>query len=246
MDFTLYDAHSHLPDNHSQYGISGWDKTRLVGSIINGVSPDDWSSVFEFTRKHSQTRPAIGLHPHSVYKAPNDWKKIFLELLDNNPICAIGEIGLDRRDPYEKTVEQQLDAFCWQLEQAHIRNLPVSIHCVKAIGLLMETLRSHDLPPRGIHLHAYAGPVELIPELDKLGAYFSFSARQLASQNAKVRDRICAVPTGRLLIETDEMFTDEGSSLVDCYTIVTEILGISIEQLAMNVEENFKRYFLAG
>ncbi len=250
MSTRLYDAHAHLPDheyeNHQPPDAAAMNSSDQRCSIINGTSPDDWSAVLEFTQGYSQALPAIGLHPHSVREAPEDWKETFLKLMDNHSVCAVGEIGLDRRDPDKEVIKAQLDAFRWQLEQAQGRNLPVSIHCVKATGLLMETLRSNQLPKRGIHLHAYAGPVELISELGELGAYFSFSARQLAYDNAKVRDRVRAVPTERLLIETDEAFTDDSSSLINCYTVVAEILGISFEKLAISTEENFKRYFLAG
>ena len=250
MSTRLYDAHAHLPYGNYQ-DLRPSDSTALNSldqncSIINGTSPEDWSAVLEFTQRYSQTLPAIGLHPHNVQKAPDEWEKTFLELLDNNSVCAVGEIGLDRRGPYKETIEPQLDAFRWQLEQARARNLPVSIHCVKSTGLLMDTLRSNQLPTLGIHLHAYAGSVELISELAEWGAYFSFSAKQLTSGSAKVRDRIRAVPTERLLIETDETFTNNSSSILDCYTVVAEIRKTPLEQLAADVEENFKRYFLAG
>lgn len=250
MSKRYYDAHAHLPDSGNQNSQASDSSALNLSdqncSIINGTSPDDWAAVLEFAQGYSQALPAIGLHPHYVQDAPDDWKETFLELLNSSQVYAIGEIGLDRRDPYKEVIKAQLDAFRWQLEQAQGCNLPVSIHCVKATGLLMEVLRTQNLPTRGIHLHAYAGPVELIPELAELGAYFSFSVGQLAADNVKVRDRIQAVPTERLLIETDETLTDDNSSLLDCYTVVAETSKIPLKQLTTYVEENFKRYFLAG
>lgn len=247
MSIQLYDAHAHLPDSGSGNcqtpNQASLDSSERAYSIINGASPDDWPAVLEFTQRESRALPAIGLHPQNVEEAPEDWKETFLQFLADNPACSIGEIGLDRRyqsDGFEK----QLDAFSWQLQLAGNRNRPVSIHCVKAIGMLMETLRSHELTSRGIHLHAYSGPVELVPELVERGAYFSFSARQLESNNAKVRDRIHAIPSNRLLIETDKAHTKDSSELLNCYVTIAEIRGILVDQLATCIEENFKRYFL--
>ena len=169
--------------------------------------------------------------------------QFFLQLIDSNPICAIGEIGLDRRDR-NNNIEKQLDAFCWQLQQAHTRDLPVSIHCLKATGTLMDTLRTQDLPSCGVHLHAYNGPVELIPELVELGAYFSFAARQLDFNSKKIRSRICAVPIQRLLIETDTNCENDCSTLYNCYTAIAKIRETPVEELTECVAENFKTYFL--
>ena len=252
IDFTMrmrfYDAHAHLPNlesgNYQTSNQASSDSSERTYSVINGTSPDDWPAVLEFTRGDSRKLSAIGLHPQNVEKVSEGWKETLLQFLADNPECSIGEIGLDRR--YQSNdFAKQLDAFFWQLQQAHNRNQPVSIHCVKAIGMLMETLRTHVLPSRGIHLHAYAGPVELVSELVEMGAYFSFSARQLELNNAKVRDRMRAIPMNRLLIETDKAHTEDASGLHNCYVTIAEMRGILVDQLAACIEENFKRYFLA-
>ena len=244
----LYDAHTHLPKHENQTLRSSNSSATLPNStqrkysIVNGTSPANWSAVLQFARNRLEVLPAIGLHPQQVVEAPADWKATFLQLLAENPTCSIGEIGLDRRyqtDHFEK----QLDAFSWQLQQASKQNRPVSIHCVKAIGLLMETLRSDNLPSRGVHLHAYTGPVELIPELVKRGAYFSFAAMQLKSRSTKIPDRIRAIPIDRLLVETDTYYEQNASELINCYVSISEIHGISLNLLAESIEDNFKRYF---
>ena len=99
---------------------------------------------------------------------------------------AIGEIGLDQWIEGHDIAAQQ-DVFRFQLGIASERNLPVSIHCLRAIGPLMETLRTVELPARGIHLHAYNGPLELIPELVALGSYFSFTCRTTAPRPPQSR-----------------------------------------------------------
>ena len=234
----------------------------LKYAVVNGTSPADWPAVLKFTKSEPRMIPAIGLHPWEVNHAPADWQVRFLDALDSGA-RIIGEIGLDKWvEGYD--LERQQIAFRWQLSQATQRNLPVSIHCLKAIGPLMETLRREPLPQRGFHLHAYNGPVELVPELVELGSYFSFNSGQLKAGKTKASERIRAVPTERLLIETDapdmlpaaELRTFElpsaetqpqlthPATLIDGYTVIANIRATPLESLKKQVASNFETYFL--
>ena len=50
----------------------------------------------------------------------------------------------------------------------------LSIHCLKAWGMLLEILQNEPRPHCGFMLHSFGGPGELIPRLAELGGYFSF------------------------------------------------------------------------
>lgn len=248
MSKLLYNAHAHLTEYKSQKLELPDSSVALTGfsdqnyTIVNGASPADWPAVLRLAQNPG-ILTAIGLHPQNVDTAPTGWKKTFLQLLQDNLKCFVGEVGLDRRYQNDH-FKNQVDAFLWQFKIACKQNRPVSIHCVKAIGILMETLRNETLPSRGIHLHAYSGPVELISELVEKGAYFSFAATQLTSQSEKVQNRICAVPMNRLLIETDMSYEKNASKLLDCYTIIARMREVHLDALVARIEENFKRYFL--
>lgn len=266
MATPLYDAHNHMADPallaHWSEIETSLCKIDLKYAVVNGTSPADWSAVLKFAKAHPHIMPAIGLHPWKVNEAPADWQTQFLSAL-NSGAPVIGEIGLDKWiEGYD--LELQQAAFSWQLAQATQRNLPVSIHCLKAIGPLMDTLRREPLPTRGIHLHAYNGPVELIPELVELGSYFSFNAGQLKEGKPRAPERIRAVPIERLLIETDapDMLppkelrsfqlpdTDSGqpvthpATLLNGYTVIADILGMPLATLSQQVAGNFETYFL--
>jgi TatD DNase family protein len=267
MSVPLYDAHIHLADPafasswheiEKQYKIIGFKQ-----AVVVGTCPDDWSAVLRLTLDKPQLIPAIGLHPWKVNDAPKDWQQQFLLALGNGA-QAIGEIGLDKWIK-DYDIDRQQDAFRFQLVEAAKRDLPVSIHCLKAIDPLMESLRAIVLPKRGIHLHAYNGPIQLIPELIELGAYFSFNSGQLKPKAETVRDAIRAVPAKRLLIETDAPDMLPPSELLGFelplntagralnhpanlrrgYEAIAELRGISYETLSSQIEGNFKTYFLS-
>jgi TatD DNase family protein len=80
---------------------------------------------------------------------------------------------------------------------------PVSVHCRRAWGRLMELLDDHGWPPRGVLLHSYSGGPGLVAALVHRGAWFSFSGAITHDKNLRGRDAVIAVPEDRLLVETD-------------------------------------------
>ncbi len=262
----LYDAHAHFAASElsPHWSQISHDLTQigLQKAVVNGSSPADWPKVLQLAKSDSRLIPAIGLHPWYVNRAAADWQEHFLEAVANGG-QVIGEIGLDKWiKGYD--LERQQDAFRWQLAQASTHNLPVSIHCLQAIGTLIHILRSTSVPRRGIHLHAYNGPVELIPELVEIGAYFSFNAGQLQASRPKISASIRAVPADRLLIETDApnmLAVLEGlrfelpksaagkplthpASLINGYTAIAAIRTTPLDPLVKQVANNFECYFL--
>ncbi len=263
----LYDAHNHLADpalvSHQAEIATTLSEINLKYAVVNGTSPADWPAVLKLAQSEPRIIPIIGLHPWEVNKALADWQAQFIDALDHGA-RGIGEIGLDQWIK-DYDLDRQQAAFRWQLAQATERNLPVSIHCLKAIGPLMETLRSDPLPKRGFHLHAYNGPVELISELVELGAYFSFNLGQLKTGKTKTPERICAVPAERLLIETDapnmlpsaelrsfELPASDNTqalthpaTLIDGYATIATVRATPLEFLRKQVATNFETYFLS-
>jgi TatD DNase family protein len=233
---SYYDAHCHVRD-----GLGPADT-----SVVNGTSPRDWGDVIQAGRNSPKVIPAIGLHPWKVDDAPEDWQAQFAERLDQ--VAAIGEIGLDRHVE-DRDHERQEAAFCWQLEQAAERNLPVSIHCLKAGDVLLRILNEHPAPRRGIHLHAFSGSAQEARQLVERGAYFSFHAGQFKAQAKKAPAAVKAIPVERLLLETDAPDTlNETEEAPDflrrAYERAAELRGMELNELAEQVAANFKRYFL--
>ncbi len=261
MSPRLHDAHVHLADaSLLPYQDEIWAHYADIGlgkAVVVGTSPEDWPPVLELARTRPSVIPAIGLHPWKVNTAPNNWQEQFLSAL-NQGAQAIGEIGLDKWIEGHD-IDRQQQAFRFQMGKAARRNLPCSIHCLKAIGPMMDTLRAIELPDRGIHIHAFNGPIELVSELVELGSYFSFNAGQLKPAKTQVPERIRAIPFDRLLIETDapdflpaEPYREfklsdpqrcHPANLRRSYEAITAIRDVSYEVLTEQVADNFARYF---
>jgi TatD DNase family protein len=145
--------------------------------------------------------------------------------------------------------DAQCKAFAWQLAQAAERNLPVSIHCLKATDPLLHQLREKRLPSRGVHLHAYSGSAEEADQFVEIGAYFSFHASQLNAPARKAQEALRGIPLDRLLIESDAPDTLANSMtqrdyLETAYQRAAAVRRISLASLSEQVMNNFQRYFL--
>ncbi len=160
-------------------------------------------------------------------------------------------------------LDEQLDVFHRQLALAAAQNRAACLHCLDAWGALQEALRTARRPARGFLLHAYAGPAEMVEAFAELGAYFSFNAAFLAPGRQRVRDAFLRVPAERLLVETDapDMGPPPGMAhhtlppsatgetvhhpacLIDAYTGLAALRGLTPAALVPQIAENFRRLF---
>ncbi len=202
----LYDAHNHLQDERldpwREQIIAMLPQTGLAEMIVNGSCEEDWPQVAVLGRDHAWMRPAFGLHPWYVKERGPDWLLGLRDHLAAHPRAVVGEIGLDRwiENP---DIDAQLACLSTQLALAVEFDRPATIHCLRAWGLLEETLRACPLPRRGFLLHSYGGPAEMIPAFVKLGARFSLSPYFGHPRKAAQLAVFQAVPLDRLLAETD-------------------------------------------
>jgi TatD DNase family protein len=260
----FYDAHNHLQDDRfaGRQGelLAACAKAGIARMVVNGACEGDWPQVLALARENETVLPSFGYHPWYLSERTPEWQKVLEQFLDAVP-GAVGEIGLDRWKP-DLSYDGQEEVFLAQLRMAAERNLPASIHCLQAWGRLHELLRDHPHPARGVVLHSFGGPAEMIPSFARLGAYFSFPGYFLHERKLRQRETFKQVPPDRLLIETDapDQLLPEGknlhplvgangkplnhpANLVAVYVGLAEFLGEKTEALAARVEENFQRVF---
>jgi len=279
------DAHNHLQDERfegrQEVLIAECRAAGVVRMVVNGACAEDWPAVVGLARRHPDLiRPSLGWHPWYLHERGEDWEREFEEWLDRESDAAVGEIGLDRwilEQPaairarhapglagIEPTaLEEQERAFRLQWRAAVERGRAVTVHCLRAWGRLVEVLRSEKLPQRGFLLHSYGGPVELVPVLAGLGAYFGFPGYFLHAGKERQRMAFRQVPPDRLLVETDapdqippngfirhplkETGVGRGvnhpANLGTIQAGLAGVLGMGEEELAERMEENFGRLF---
>jgi TatD DNase family protein len=205
MYLDLVDAHCHLQDGFLRHSLEpALIRARAAGvrmMCCNGTHEGDWDYVLSLGRRHPDIHVSLGLHPWYVGERSYRWKDRLEELLAAHPV-AVGEIGLDNALPRRNDAEQE-EVFLAQMELAAKYNRPVSIHCRKAFGRLVELIQGMSARPPRMMLHAYAGSHEMVPVFEKLGLHISIAASITRPANRKARTACVRVSADRLLVETD-------------------------------------------
>jgi TatD DNase family protein len=201
----LFDAHCHLQDArllpHLDAAMMRASSAGITGLMCCGCYEEDWSLLPDIARRFPQVRLSFGLHPWYIGERTADWLNTLKTFLTSTP-SAVGEIGLDHA--LDKTTFADQEAvFLTQILLANELARPVTIHCRRAWGRLMELLDEKGWPAFGFILHSYSGSSELIQPLVRRGAFFSFSGAITFERNIHGRAAAAAVPQDRLLIETD-------------------------------------------
>ena len=173
--------------------------------VCCGTSPADWVAVQQAVADLPDAIPAYGLHPWCVPSdaaGDADVRDRLAALLEADPAAAVGEIGLDFARHDGASHERQCALLLQQLQLAQRFGRVAIIHCVRAWGALVDTLKAAGPLPRGCVLHAYAGSAEMVTQLARYEAFFSFKTGG-ATPGPKALARIRAVPADRLLLESD-------------------------------------------
>ena len=267
-NFPLLDAHNHLHDAR----LLPWRSEILAElpalgirrAVVNGKREADWPEVAALAAQVPWVLPSFGLHPWHVNERTSAWRENLVQFLDAHPGAGIGEIGLDRwiegHDPVA-----QAECFRAQLAIAAERNLPATIHCIRAWGALWDIIRESAVPARGFLLHAYGGPAEMVAGFLSRGAYFSFPPYFLHERKSAQREIFRTLPADRILVETDapdlapppernpHPLTGENgktlnhpANLVLACDALAKIRGMSREALAITVKKNAARLFETG
>ena len=161
-------------------------------------------------------------------------------------------------------LSEQTEVFAAQLALAAELNRAASIHCVQAWGALFEALKKSPRPARGFLLHGYGGPAEMIKNFTDLGAYYSFNIQLLEPRHKSRLNNFRHIPAKRLLVETDAPTkppaadrnrfplppSADGSpvnhpaNITVAYEQLAKLRGVTLESLAAQVEQNFRRLFV--
>ena len=153
---------------------------------------------------HTSTQPILfsfGIHPQNPVM---DEAEFLYRLLETRQIQAIGECGFDLfNDEYKRLLPMEQKVWDMQLRWAQDFQLPVVIHCRKALHLIFDSAaRLKKLP--AVIFHGWGGsPQEAASFLKKgVNAYFSIGKAVLRGQKS-----VCAMAASfdstRILTETD-------------------------------------------
>ncbi|MEE2648467.1 MAG: TatD family hydrolase [Acidobacteriota bacterium] len=223
-----------------EFGVEkGQERDSVTESRRRGASKSHGVQLFA----------TAGVAPHHVLETNESDLASVRNMLSEEVVVAVGEIGLDYH--YDMPPDKQRELFAHQLEWAVEFQLPVVIHSREAEDDVLSSLREKKCS-RGV-IHCFTEGPDMARGAVKLGFYVSF-AGILTFKNAHALRAIAAeVPLERILIETDSPFLapvpyrgkrNEPAFVVEVARAIAELHGISLEEVGRITSENTRRLFL--
>ena len=205
----IIDTHTHLYLKDFDADINAVVSRALDLNINNFFLPAIDSSHTKSMLNLKNAYPTImhlmaGLHPCSVKKNYLEELNHVNEVVKNNSIVAIGEIGIDLY--WDKTnLSIQKEAFANQIRLAKKLDLPIVIHCRDAFDEIFEVLeyeKSEKL--RGI-FHCFSGTYEHALKAISFNMKLGIGG-VVTFKNGKIDQFLKNISLDHLLAETDSPY----------------------------------------
>lgn len=200
----------------------------------------------------------VGIHPHEAALARQEDFDELVSLSRHPKVIGWGEIGLDYfYDHSPRDVQQQV--FLQQMELARTAKLPIIIHCRPSdnsenawsdvLHLIRENWQTTGL---GGVMHCFTGSAEQARASLNLGFVISFAGNITYPKAQNIRDAASMVPLERMFIETDSPYLapvphrgkrNEPAYVTEVARQISELRGISPEDIGQQTTENFYRFF---
>lgn len=244
----ILDSHFHLYSMKKR-GIDTTLPENLIGIDV-GTDP------YDYEERKALISPGID-YSHAAgpwctsredYSGAEDYTEKVRDCFSRYKGTFLGEIGLDYHWMYGAK-EEQVSLFREQLELANDLSLPVIIHSRDADEDLVGILKTHDFKFSGI-MHCFSSEREVMEIAVERGLYISFSGNVTYKSNLKIQEAARAVPSERLLYETDSPYLAplpfRGKPCKPEYTKYTsaflaELRGEDVEDIRRQAVENFKK-----
>lgn len=201
----MVDTHCHVYKEE----ISNYDEIikecsdNNIKLIINGVDNGSNKEIIKLSKEYSNVYAAIGLNYDTIDRVTQDDLIELENMIKNEKITAIGEIGLDyywTKDNKDK----QIEYFKLELELAKKYDLPVIVHARDSIQDVYDILKESGV--RKGSMHCYSGSLEMAKEFIKLGFKIGVDGPITFKNNRKQKEVIENIDIKDILIETDSPY----------------------------------------
>lgn len=254
----IFDTHAHYNDSRFNDYEGGMDKAikdsydaGICGFINCGTDPESSEISIEIANSYENAYAAVGIHPEACEELDDSMDESLCKiesLLSHPKVVAIGEVGLEYHWEIDRDIQHKF--FVAQMELAKKHNMPVIVHDREAHGAVLEILKK--FPGVIGVMHGYSASAEMVREFTRLGWYIAFGGPVTYKNAEKVREACRAVPSDRLLIETDCPYLPPvphrgeinlSKNMIHTIKIMAETRGEDVETLAAAMIENTKRLF---
>jgi TatD DNase family protein len=235
------DSHCHL------YKFNEIEIKRIIRNkeiIILSVSEDLESSLKNLilSQLNENVIPAIGIHPWNIEKVNENTFKIIEDIIKDNKIKILGEIGLDKKFKPE-TFEKQKEIFEKFLNLAKEYDLNLNLHTPNASNEVFDLLIKYDI--KKAYFHWYSGDEKLLEEIINKGYFIGINVATIVNEKYKKYIEIANIKN--IITESDGPYNYKGiilhpDMLKDLYKLISDIRKINLEELSNIIQNNFARF----
>jgi TatD DNase family protein len=235
------DSHCHL------YKFNEIEIKRIIRNkdiIILSVSEDLESSLKNLilSQLNENVIPAIGIHPWNIENVNENTFKIIEDIIKDNKIKILGEIGLDKKFKPE-TFEKQKEIFEKFLNLAKEYDLNLNLHTPNASNEVFDLLIKYDI--KKAYFHWYSGDEKLLEEIINKGYFIGINVATMINEKYKKYIEIANIKN--IITESDGPYNYKGiilhpDMLKDLYKLISDIRKINLEELSNIIQNNFARF----
>lgn len=249
----FFDSHCHLTDQAFDADrdavLERARDTGVTGLVTVASTPDDAEAGLALALRHSWIRATAGIHPHAAASGSPDALERVRDLLERDPVVAVGECGLDfHYDHAPRDVQRRV--FRAHVELARETGLPLVIHARSCDDDMTAAVR--DLPEGvGGVLHCFTGSDTLLEAGLEAGLYISVTGI-VTFGSFQAEHQVRTVPRDRLMIETDAPYLapvprrgrrNEPSFVPHVAEAVARIRDESVDDVAEYTTRNALRFY---
>ena len=253
----LIDSHCHLDFPELKGELDAvLDRARAAGvglMVTISTRVRRFNELNAIVEAHDNVFCSVGTHPHNAAEEPDIMVEELVELARHPKVVAIGEAGLDYH--YDNSPrDMQKKSFRTHIAAARETGLPLIIHARDADAdiarMLEEETQEGRVSLRAALLHRRARACAAGSCARRL--YLLLRRRHLQECGARLRDIALAVPSDRLLVETDAPYlapepmrgkTNEPAFVVHTAARLAALRGVRETEMARLTTENFFRLF---
>ena len=191
-----------------------------------------------------------GLHPTDVKEDSKDELDFVANSLNTHDYIAIGEIGIDLY--WDKSfLNEQQEAFEFQIRLAIKHDLPIVIHCREAFDEIYEILDKENCDKlRGV-FHCFTGTLAQAKRAIDLGFVLGIGG-VVTFKNGGIDKFLNQIDLKHIVLETDSPYLapvphrgkrNESSYIMYVVEKLSEIYGLSKEEIAEITTKNAEKVF---
>lgn len=204
----LFDSHCHLDDKSYNKDFAEVLERAKDAGVANimlvGITEKNSERLVSMAESDPMFYCSVGIHPHDATQANDQALESLKGLAAHPKVKAWGETGLDFARMYSPQDVQE-HWFERQMQAAAELGLPLIFHERDSKGRFLEMVKNHanqtDLS--GV-VHCFSGNTQEMKAYLDLGLYIGITGiLTIAQRGIQLREQVSAIPSDRLLIETD-------------------------------------------